>query len=96
MDVQEGVPLSRDRGCDAEDSFLLLIFLVVADTRPREVTTIPITSSKAWDTMARQKEDCTPRHLPPMVQCCRKSDGLPVIVANNALADIKPSPQWEP
>ncbi|KAK1573937.1 uncharacterized protein LY79DRAFT_524875 [Colletotrichum navitas] len=121
MDVQKGAPLSRYRGCDTEDSFLLPIFLVVADTRPRAVTMTPITSNRSWDAMARQREDGTARHMPPMASAdlclcrCRlllilddttaegrregefgALAGLPVTVANNALADIKPTPQWEP
>ncbi|KAK2009245.1 hypothetical protein LZ32DRAFT_640164 [Colletotrichum eremochloae] len=89
MDVQKGAPLSRYRGCDAEDSFLLPIFLVVADTRPRVVTTISITSNRAWDVMAPQREDGTPRHMSPMA--C-----LPMMVANNALTEMLVTPQWKP
>ncbi|EFQ26027.1 uncharacterized protein GLRG_01171 [Colletotrichum graminicola M1.001] len=119
MYVQKGAPLSRYRGYDAEDSFLLPIFLAVADPRPRVVTMTPITSNRWRDAMARQREDGTTRHMPPMAAdlCLRCSlllilddttaerrregefgalAGLLVTVANNALADIKPTPQWEP
>ncbi|KAK2039705.1 hypothetical protein LZ31DRAFT_569215 [Colletotrichum somersetense] len=82
MDAQRGAPVSRYRGCDAEDSFLLPIFLAVADTRPRAVTTIPITS-KTYRGMHGREGDFG------------ALAGLPVMVANSALADIKPTPQWE-